>query len=102
MEGKTHILKIQERTTHRYIAAIVENILTFNQNRMKQTAVEWLDEQMKTWGYLSAQMRVDIIKQAKEMNLEEIKQAYEDGKRDSYKQDDVPTAEEYVYQNYGL
>lgn len=68
----------------------------------KQTAVEWLDEQMKTWGYLSAQMRVDIIKQAKEMNLEEIKQAYNDGKRDAYKQDDVPTAEEYVYQKYGI
>lgn len=66
----------------------------------KQTAVEWLDEQMKK--HLSAQMGVDIIKQAKEMNLEEIKQSYNDGKRDAYKQDDVPTAEEYVYQKYGL
>ena len=69
---------------------------------MKQTAVEWLDEQMKTWGYLSAQMRVDIIKQAKEMNLEEIKQAYNDGKLDAYKQDDVPTDDEYAYQKYGV
>lgn len=66
----------------------------------KQTAVEWLDEQMKI--HLSAQMRVDIIKKAKEMNLEEIKQAYSDGKKDAYKQDDVPTAEEYVYQKYRL
>ncbi len=30
------------------------------------TAVEWLEEQMKTWGYLSAQMRVEIIEHAKE------------------------------------
>ena len=34
----------------------------------KQNAVEWLDEQMKT--HLSAQMRVDIIKQAKAMEKE--------------------------------
>jgi hypothetical protein len=30
-----------------------------------------------------------------------IKQAYNDGKRDAYRQDDVPTADEYVYQRYG-
>ncbi len=46
---------------------------------MKQTAVEWLEEQMKTWGYLSAQMRVDIVQQAKEMEKEQILNAFENG-----------------------
>ena len=42
----------------------------------KQNAVEWLDEQMKTWGYLSAQMRVDIIERAKQMEREHIIEAH--------------------------
>jgi hypothetical protein len=46
---------------------------------MKQTAVEWLEEQMKTWGYLSAQMRVDIVEQAKEMGKQQIIDARMDG-----------------------
>ena len=65
----------------------------------KQTAVEWLIEYCdREVGYIPN----NIIEQLKEMNLEEIKQAYEDGKRDAYRQDDVPTADEYVYQKYGL
>jgi hypothetical protein len=46
--------------------------------KKKQTAVEWLDEQMKT--HLSAQMRVDIIEQAKAMEKEQIMQAFANGK----------------------
>lgn len=43
---------------------------------MKQTAMEWLNEQMKTWGYLSAQMRVDIIERAKAMEKKQIIEAH--------------------------
>ena len=39
---------------------------------MKQTAVEWLEEQMKTWGDLPRWMRDDIVNKAKEMEKEQI------------------------------
>jgi len=39
---------------------------------MKQTAVEWLEEQMRTWGNLPVWMRDDIVKQAKEMEKEQM------------------------------
>ena len=38
---------------------------------MKQTAVEWLEEQMKTWGDLPRWKRDEIIQQAKEMEKEQ-------------------------------
>jgi hypothetical protein len=70
---------------------------------MKQTAAQWLEECIKIGlTYEQEVMFEGLFQQAKEMNLEEIKQAYEDGKRDAYKQDDVPTAEEYIYQKYKL
>lgn len=37
----------------------------------KQTAVEWLEEQMSTWGDKPRWMRDDIVKQAKEMEKEQ-------------------------------
>jgi hypothetical protein len=46
---------------------------------MKQTAVEWLEEQMKTWGNLPRWQRDEIIEQAKEMEKEQMMQCYEDG-----------------------
>ena len=42
---------------------------------MKQTAVEWLEEQMKTWGDLPRWMRDDIVNKAKEMEKEQIIEA---------------------------
>ncbi len=39
---------------------------------MKQTAVEWLEEQMKTWGDLPRWMRDDIVEKAKEMEKEQM------------------------------
>ena len=39
---------------------------------MKQTAVEWLEEKMKTWGDLPRWMRDDIVDQAKAMEKEQI------------------------------
>ena len=44
-------------------------------NRYKRdmkTAIEWLEEQMETWGHFPRCMRDDIVKQAKEMEKEQI------------------------------
>ena len=38
---------------------------------MKQTAVEWLEEQMKTWGDLPRWKRDEIIQQSKEMEKQQ-------------------------------
>jgi len=46
---------------------------------MKQTAVEWLEEKMKTWGDLPRWMRDDIVEQSKEMEKEQIIEAWFDG-----------------------
>ena len=43
---------------------------------MKQTAVEWLEEQMKTWGDKPRWMRDNIVEQAKAMEKEQIKNAW--------------------------
>jgi hypothetical protein len=42
----------------------------------KQTAVEWLTEQMKTWGDLPRWQRDEIIEQAKEMEKQQICESY--------------------------
>jgi hypothetical protein len=44
-----------------------------------KTAVEWLEEQMRTWGDLPVWMRDDIVKQAKEMEKEQIMEAHIEG-----------------------
>ena len=46
---------------------------------MKQTAVEWLEERMKTWGDLPRWQRDEIIQQAKEMEKEQIIEAFKHG-----------------------
>ena len=46
---------------------------------MKMTAVEWLEEQMKTWGDLPRWQRDEIIQQAKEMEKKQIVEAYRVG-----------------------
>jgi hypothetical protein len=50
---------------------------------MKQTAVEWLGLYIKGITTLNCD---DIIDQAKEMEKEQIKDAYEQGESDGYKQ----------------
>ena len=50
---------------------------------MKQTAVEWLEEQMKTWGDLPRWMRDDIVDKAKAMEKEQIIEAYNNGENRS-------------------
>jgi hypothetical protein len=43
---------------------------------MKKTAVELLEEQMKTWGDLPRWQRDEIIQQAKEMEKQQIIEAH--------------------------
>ncbi len=47
---------------------------------MIQTAVEWLLEELNDNGFSHLDLATDIIKQAKEMEKQQIKQAYNDGK----------------------
>jgi len=51
---------------------------------MKQTAVEWLWEQMDD--LIIYQRFIHLLEQAKEMEKEQIKDAYEQGESDGYKQ----------------
>jgi hypothetical protein len=73
---------------------------------MKQTAVEWLEEQMKTWGNLPIWMRDDIVKKAKEMEKEQIINAwdngYDKGTRDRIEKisNPVGNAEQYYNKTY--
>ena len=45
----------------------------------KQTAVEWLEEQMKIWGDLPRWQRDDIIQQAKEMEKQQHLKTWTEG-----------------------
>jgi hypothetical protein len=44
-----------------------------------KTAIEWLEEQMETWGHFPRWMRDDIVKKAKEMEKEQIIHTYDEG-----------------------
>ena len=46
---------------------------------MKQTAVEWLLEELNDNGFSHLDLATDIIKQAKEMEKEQIKDAFDEG-----------------------
>ena len=48
--------------------------IQLNHNKMKQTAVDWLVEEMLAtdWWYLSQSMKQDIIEQAKAMEREQM------------------------------
>ena len=61
-----------------------------------QTAIENIDQ------CLNSDDVKAMLGELLEMEKEQMKLSYNDGKLDAYRQDDVPTAEEYVYQKYGL
>lgn len=73
---------------------------------MKQTAVEWLENQIKTSKYFykliaeinsrSTVAQSDIFEQAKEMEKEQITDAYKYGIQDEY----VIGAEQYYYETF--
>ena len=46
-----------------------------------KTAVEWLVDELTNGHYLDEGMKQKIIKQAKEMEKEQLKDAYEKGKK---------------------
>ena len=58
---------------------IITTMKPLNQNKMKQTAVEWLVEQMKLDELFNADYFID---QAKEMEKEEIENAFNYGQFD--------------------
>ena len=55
-----------------------------NQNKMKQTAVEYLVEQLKERGYAGEFPPHLLFEQAKEMEKEQVKDAYKFGLSDEY------------------
>jgi len=70
---------------------------------MKKTALEWLEEQMKTWGDLPRWMREDIVTKAKEMEKQQIIESYCKGCFDMWKDDGIvprETSEQYYNETY--
>jgi hypothetical protein len=73
---------------------------------MKQTAVNWLVEQIKSdqnQKTLSANEWMEVIEQAKDMEKEQIIDAYCQGVTDIIKDENIfpaETSEEYYNQNY--
>jgi hypothetical protein len=67
---------------------------------MKQTAVEWLEEQMKTWSDLPRWQRDEIIQQAKQMEKEQIIDAYWNGTIDLKKNEALKIAEQYYNETF--
>jgi len=70
---------------------------------MKQTAVEWLYDQLtSTW--FDKVSGTDVLKKAKEMEKEQIKEAYKDGSRDleiQYSDVGEINSEQYYNETYG-
>jgi hypothetical protein len=64
---------------------------------MTQTAVEWFAEQVKSakWIFADVTDRNTIIEQAKQMEMQQIKTAFQDGAHVGYNQD--ATSEEQYY-----
>jgi hypothetical protein len=65
-----------------------------------KTAIEWLEEQMETWGHFPRWMRDDIVKQAKEMEKEQIINSYWDGFIKPYSQEMITEAEQYYNETF--
>jgi hypothetical protein len=67
---------------------------------MKQTAVEWLIEELNDNGFSHLDLAADIIEQAKEMEKENIKQAYNDGKAAVIHIENNMSLDEYYNKTY--
>ncbi len=66
----------------------------------KQTAVEWLIEELNDNGFSHLDLATDIIEQAKEIEKEQIRQAYNDGKAAVIHIEQNMSLEEYYDKNY--
>jgi HEPN domain-containing protein len=62
-----------------------------------KTAVEWLIEQ---WPILESQLPQQLIQQAKEMEKEQIIEAYWDGYIKPYSQEMITEAEQYYKETF--
>jgi len=70
-----------------------------NQNRMK-TAVEWLVEKLTNGHYLDEGMKQKIIDQAKEVEKEQIIDAYENGVKETNSRCEYQDAEQYYKETF--
>ena len=64
---------------------------------MKQTAVEWLQKKLIESGISFLSEEIEYINQAKDMEKEQIKEAYNHGQQIPL----CPYAEEYYNETYG-
>ena len=66
---------------------------------MKQTAVEWLESELKKLPMVNV---IEVFQQAKEMEKEQIENAYQAGDGDAYNFLETKTwAEQYYNEQYG-
>ena len=63
---------------------------------MKQTAVEWFESMLKNWDVLLPEIKKAIIEQAKEMEKEQIKDAW----INSLTKGDYNSAEQYYNETF--
>ena len=74
----------------------METIL--NQNKMKQTAVDWLDEKLKPQGLLIGEIdNLVAVKQAKAMEKQQIIDAWDNGCEDD---GIIDNAEQYYNETF--
>ena len=78
-----------------------KQILKNMKNQKKQTALEWLEQEMLK-PYLSMK---EILEQAKEMEKEQIMDAHINGQSEfdngAYRQEVIDNAEQYYNETYG-
>jgi hypothetical protein len=68
----------------------------------QQTAVEWLEEQMKTWGDKPRWMRDDIVEAAKEIEKIQITHAHKTASLEAgFEHSADDWAEQYYTNTYG-
>jgi len=68
----------------------------------KQSAVQWLVEQVNSDCLNSAFIRPELVEQAKEMEKEQIETSYQAGDGDAYNLEETKTwAEQYYNEIYG-
>ena len=67
---------------------------------MKQTAVDWLLEELSDNGFSHLDLATDIIEQAKEMEKEQIKDAHLIGLITSMEMEATKQSEQYYNETY--
>ena len=73
---------------------------TYGKEKSNQTALEWLIEQVNSDCLNSAFIRPDLINKAKEMEKQQIINAYWDGFPKPYSQEMITEAEQYYNETF--